>query len=103
MPANLSGQALAFAQLLEAESRLVLVLIDGAGSLQPNKAKLLTHSLSASQFLFAQFYHASIMAGYVAVFLSQHEKYAKTVAENQRKYHPNQKVRVTRVASLPSS
>jgi len=102
MPENLSGQALAFAQHLEAESRLVLVLVDGASSVPPQHAKLLTHSLSCSQFLFAQFYHANIMAGYVAIFLSKNEKYAKTVAENQHKYHPNQKVCVSREAFHPS-
>lgn len=91
--ASLSADAAALAQLLEAGHRTVLVCFGAAGAMPPRHAKSLTHSLSSSQFLLAQFYHAEIMAGYHAVFLSKDGKYAKTAAENQRKHHPKQRVR----------
>jgi hypothetical protein len=91
--ASLSAEAAALSQLWDVGLRTVLVFVGAAGAMQPRHAKSLAHSLSSSQFLLAQFYHAEIMAGYLAVLVSNDGKDAATAAANQRKHHPKQRVR----------
>jgi hypothetical protein len=86
-----SSAATAVSEAL-ADDASVLVYAGSSATMPEVHRQLLRHSLSASEFIFAQFYHPKTVAEYSIVFVSGNGgHHAQAMRGNQRKYHPRQR------------
>jgi hypothetical protein len=81
--------------LLDPYAKVVLVWCGSSGSMANEYRALLKHSLSTSQFLLAQFYHQDAIAQFQAFFVCGNGKDAAVMRDNQKRYHPMQRVRLS--------
>lgn len=84
------GAALLSSLTLDAATKKVVVFVGQAAPLVHRKA--LVHSLSISQFLFAQHHHPEAVLSFHALFVSRDGKEAEVAKANQARYHPAQLV-----------